>query len=159
AKRISLNVTGGDSAGAPSLKSPEDAINLMQDGERQMVLSDSGRASYRALLTDIANSRGVQMFHCSAGKDRTGWGTATLLSILGVPRAPIVHDSLLSNDSRSPPTAAPLAAMPAAAQPIYAPLLGVSKSFLQAGFDQVDETYGSMDAYATKGLHLSAKTI
>lgn len=39
---------------------------------------------------------GAMLIHCSAGKDRTGFGAALLLSALGVPREFVVEDYLLS---------------------------------------------------------------
>jgi len=87
-----------------------------------------------------ANDSGATMFHCSAGKDRTGWGTAILLSLLGVPRATIEADFMLSNEKLGDPKA-------------------VELSWLHAAFDEVDHLYGSMDAYARQGLRLDDATI
>jgi protein-tyrosine phosphatase len=39
------------------------------------------------------------LFHCSAGRDRTGVGAAMLLELLGVTRELIVKDFLVSNDT------------------------------------------------------------
>jgi protein-tyrosine phosphatase len=87
-----------------------------------------------------ANDSGAVVFHCSAGKDRTGWGTAVLLSLLGVPRATVESDFMLSNDKLGDPKA-------------------VELSWLRAAFDEVDHLYGSMDAYARQGLGLDDATI
>ncbi|MEY9953006.1 protein tyrosine/serine phosphatase [Leifsonia sp. EB34] len=46
-----------------------------------------------------------------------------------------------------------------AAAAAYAPLLGVQRSFLDASYSAVAEHYGSVDAYLTEGLGLSAQTI
>jgi protein-tyrosine phosphatase len=159
ATRVALNVIGTDSPTTPQLTSPQDAIAVMEDGERQFVLGQSARTAFHDLLTGIATTSGDQLFHCSAGKDRSGWASAVLLSILGVPRATIEHDYLLSNDYLAASNAAALAAMPAAAQPIYQPLMGVDLAFLDAGFDQVQQTFGSMDAYVRKGLGVTPATI
>ena len=40
----------------------------------------------RRLLTDLATGPVPQLFHCTAGKDRTGWAAALLLEIAGVDR-------------------------------------------------------------------------
>ncbi|UOX89246.1 tyrosine-protein phosphatase [Amycolatopsis sp. FBCC-B4732] len=87
-----------------------------------------------------ANGSGATVFHCSAGKDRTGWGTAILLSLLGVPRATVEADFLLSNEKLGDPEA-------------------VELSWLRAAFAEVDHLYGSMDAYARQGLRLDDATI
>ena len=53
---------------------------------------------YRRLLALVADpARRPLAFHCSAGKDRTGFGTALLLLALGVARDDIVEDYLATN--------------------------------------------------------------
>ena len=53
---------------------------------------------YRALLALVADSaRRPLAFHCTAGKDRTGFGAALLLLALGVPREAIMEDYLATN--------------------------------------------------------------
>jgi protein-tyrosine phosphatase len=93
------------------------------------------------LMRAIAgNGSGAVVFHCTAGKDRTGWATAILLSILGVPRATVEADFMLSNEKLGNPKA-------------------VELSWLRAAFDEVDHLYGSMDAYVRQGLRLDDATI
>src|SRR5262249_13598032 len=43
-------------------------------------------------------SRYAILYHCTAGRDRTGVATVLLLETLRVPRETIVHDYLLSNE-------------------------------------------------------------
>lgn len=93
------------------------------------------------LLRAIAGQgSGAVVFHCTAGKDRTGWATAVLLSLLGVPRATVEADFMLSNDKLGNPKA-------------------VELSWLRAAFAEVDHLYGSVDAYARQGLGLDDATI
>lgn len=96
--------------------------------------------AFGGLLRAVATNDGAVVFHCSAGKDRTGWGTAVLLTLLGVPRATVAADFLLSNEKLGDPSA-------------------VELSWLNAAFDEVDHLYGSMDAYAHQGLGLDDATI
>ena len=48
------------------------------------------------VLRDIAAAPANVLFHCTAGKDRTGMVAALLLSLAGVPRSDIVHDYAIS---------------------------------------------------------------
>ena len=57
----------------------------------------SEMGSILALLSDGANLPAV--FHCTAGKDRTGVTAALLLSVLGCPREVVVADYTLSHDA------------------------------------------------------------
>lgn len=53
---------------------------------------DAGTFAYRTLFETIADSDGGLIFHCAAGKDRTGVATALLLEVAGVPDATILED-------------------------------------------------------------------
>lgn len=106
-----------------------------------MVNYTGADAAFHDLLTAIAgNSDGATVYHCSAGKDRTGWGTAVLLDILGVPREVISADYLASNAYLGRDDA-------------------VELSWLNAAYDQVDRLYGSMDAYVRDGLGIDRATV
>ena len=145
----------------PTLTSAAAAESYMEEIEQQFVTNPTAQTAFGTLLTDIADSNGAVLYHCTAGKDRTGWATAVLLTLLGVPRAAVVQDYLLSNSYYfdSPAVQAELKAMPAAESAVYAPLLEVQASYLQAGFAQVTASYGSMYGYAVHGLGLSPQTI
>lgn len=53
---------------------------------------------YRKLFSLLQNEENIPlMFHCSAGKDRTGMAAALVLSSLGVDEETILDDYLLSN--------------------------------------------------------------
>ncbi|GAA1366725.1 tyrosine-protein phosphatase [Streptomyces beijiangensis] len=96
--------------------------------------------AFHDLLTAVATNEGATVYHCSAGKDRTGWSTAVLLTLLGVPRATVEADFLASNTYTGDAKA-------------------VELSWLRAAFAEVDHLYGSFDAYLRKGLKLDDTTI
>jgi protein-tyrosine phosphatase len=155
-----LNVLGTSTI-TPTLTSAAAAEQFMEEVEQEFVTNSTARAAFGALLTGIADSKGASLFHCTAGKDRTGWASAVLLTLLGVPQDTVMQDYLLSNTYYfdSPAVQAMLKAMPAAEAAIYTPLMEVEASYLQAGFDQVTASYGSMYDYAVHGLGLSPQTI
>jgi protein-tyrosine phosphatase len=155
-----LNVMA-DISITPTLTSPAAAAQYMQEIEQDFVTDATARAGFGDLLTGIADAKGAVVYHCTAGKDRTGWGTAVLLTLLGVPEQTVMQDYLLSNTYYfdSPAVQAMLKAMPAAEAAVYTPMLEVQASYLQAGLDQVKASYGSMYAYAVKGLGVSPQTI
>ncbi|GAA5179454.1 tyrosine-protein phosphatase [Rugosimonospora acidiphila] len=156
-----FNVLGAQGTPAAPITSEADAQQLLIDGERQMVLSDSAQQAYHDLFTTLAHTPGASLYHCSAGKDRTGWATAVLLTLLGVPSDVVMHDYLLSNQYYfdSPSVQSTLAAMPPATAAIYKHVLDVEPAYLQAGLDQVKASYGSMTNYALRGLRLSPATL
>ncbi|MFT4087762.1 MAG: tyrosine-protein phosphatase [Gordonia sp. (in: high G+C Gram-positive bacteria)] len=101
----------------------------------------------RTLLTikDTTAKGGTVLFHCTAGKDRTGWVAVSLLNILGVDRATIDADYLASNRYRH-------------ARP-NDPLNGVNMNLLNASYRAVRQHYGSFDGYLRRGLRLSQADI
>jgi protein-tyrosine phosphatase len=155
-----LDVMSGISL-TPSLTSASAAQQYMQEIEQYFVTNATARTGFGQLLTGVANSKGAVVFHCTAGKDRTGWATAVLLTLLGVPQSTVMQDYLLSNKYYfdSPAVQAELKAMPSAEAAVYAPMLEVQASYLEAGFAQVTASYGSMYTYAVRGLGVSPQTI
>ncbi|ROS76478.1 tyrosine-protein phosphatase [Cellulomonas sp. PhB143] len=151
ARDVHLDVLGTTASFAPT--SATDSERLMVEAERTMVSSDAARAAYTTVL-DHADDRGAILFHCTAGKDRTGWASATILTALGVPRETVEADYLASNDYRAQANAAVLAQLPAAQAEIYRPLLDVRSQYLAAGFDEVHQRYGTFGRYLFSGVHV-----
>jgi protein-tyrosine phosphatase len=158
--RVPLSVLGPTEPSLNAATQPA-AITLIESIEREFITLPSAKSAYHALFTDLADHDGTSVYHCSAGKDRTGWASAVLLTILGVPQKTVMADYLLSNRYYldSPAVQQELAAMPTAQAAVYRLLLQVAPDYLEAGFAQVKASYGSMDRYLSKGLHLSAETI
>jgi protein-tyrosine phosphatase len=173
AQAMIADVAGGDSAtnGIAKLLSghgnPQQmlgngkAAQFMIDANRQFVDSPTAKAAYKALFERLADPKSLPAtFHCTAGKDRTGWAQAIFLSIMGVPRDVIVQDYLLSNQYLKAKNDKMLAALKGKIDPaLIQPLMDVRPEYLQAGFDAADKEYGSMDGYVRNGLGLSEATI
>jgi protein-tyrosine phosphatase len=151
-KYVVDDVLGGSTTTTFNPTTPDAAHQLMIDAEKTMVSSTTGKAAYTDLFQEIERRPGALVFHCSAGKDRTGWGSAALLTTLGVPADVVQADYLLSNIYRADVNAAALATMPAGAAAIYQPLLDVRPEYLRSGFDDVDATFGSWNRYLSKGF-------
>ena len=91
----------------PDLTTPAASTAMMTSVYVTMVSNAGARAAIGDTLKRIASDRGATIVHCTAGKDRTGWTTALLLSVAGVDRQLIDMDYLLSNQySRAGITAA-----------------------------------------------------
>ncbi|KOV26957.1 hypothetical protein ADK60_20355 [Streptomyces sp. XY431] len=157
---VNANVLGVADTGAFNVTSPQAAVQAMVDAERTMVSADSARTAYHSVLNALVerNDENV-LFHCTAGKDRTGWASAALLTALGVPRETVEADYLASNTYRAAEIAATLAQLPPAYQAIYKPLLDVRSEYLAAGFDEVQRKFGSFDAYLKSGLGLDKRDL
>jgi protein-tyrosine phosphatase len=53
---------------------------------------ETGREAYRTLFETIADTNGRVLFHCTAGKDRTGVAAALMLGLAGVDAETITED-------------------------------------------------------------------
>ncbi len=89
------------------------------------------------------------LFHCSAGKDRTGYAAALFLASLGVDRKTIVDDYMLSAVYMKDKYAQIIKAYP-----IYEPLLTVKKEYIEGALGMIDEDFGGIETYLTKYLHV-----
>jgi protein-tyrosine phosphatase len=79
---------------------PEADDAFMADLYAQILLR--GAEVFGRLLTHLTEDDGLPaLFHCAAGKDRTGLAAALLLSVLGVDDEVILDDYELTNEFRS----------------------------------------------------------
>lgn len=106
--------------------------------------------AFASVLRDIRETDGAVLYHCSAGKDRTGWTTAVLLTILGVDRATVNADYMLTNEY-----------VDESGSSITGSLSGdgVKQEWLDTAFATADEKYGSFDNYVHQGLGLTDNDI
>lgn len=136
---------------------------LLVAANREFVTLPSARQSYAGLIRLILSSKRPVIFHCTAGKDRTGWATAIILTLLGATRETVLQDYLLSNERLAAKNASTLSAVAASQSnipPAYLePVLTVKAKYIEAAFFEVDRTYGSFDKYARDGLGLSEEEI
>ncbi|MFD9307381.1 tyrosine-protein phosphatase [Streptomyces sp. NPDC060048] len=151
-------------AGAPPFQSmptsPDEAVKAMVDAERAMVGGEGGKKAYTRVFEGMERDRDrAVLFHCTAGKDRTGWANASLLTALGVPGETVMADYLASNDYRKAANDAVLSHLPAAQAAVYKPMLDVRPEYLNAGYEEVEAAYGTFDNYLGNGLGIDAREL
>ena len=140
----------------------DEVVKVMIEMYRQFVADPSCRTSFGAalgLLTEQAEQGTPILFHCTAGKDRTGWLAALVLSALGADRETVIADYLLTDERTTRGRGAEARAvlvvtvrgMVGERQPV-APLLDVRREYLLAAFDEAETTYGSTEAFLREGL-------
>ncbi|MGG8409818.1 tyrosine-protein phosphatase [Streptomyces sp. 12297] len=115
---------------------------------RSFVSSSSGQAAYRTLLTELAApDAGPLLFHCTAGKDRTGWGATVILSLLGADEETVMAEYLSVNPAVRQAFAPLIEGFTASGgdPDIALALIGVVPSYLEAALDEVATRYGSME--------------
>lgn len=109
------------------------------------------------------NNGSPVVWHCSAGKDRTGFAAAILLRLLGVPQDVVMADYMASKQNALNARANQIRLLrlfkgDEAADKLGV-LLGVEEAWLAAAFDEIDTQWGSFDNYLREALELTDKDI
>lgn len=150
---------------AAVMQEPGNGYRHMIDVYRQMITVASAKAAFQKLFDLLlANQHGALLFHCTAGKDRTGIATYLILSALGVKEEVIIEDYLLTNDvtkdfrdqwlqkMRDQGASEALIANRAA-------LASVSADYLNAAVKEIKTKYGDVMHYLTNYLEISPTQI
>ena len=97
------------------------------------------------------------LFHCTAGKDRTGIGAALVLSALGVDRPTILNDYAATNEywKGNREQIVQSMAKQGMDEKTVKSMLAANPAYLQNMFDAIDRQYGSMDKFLTQELDLT----
>ncbi|QES48744.1 protein-tyrosine-phosphatase [Streptomyces venezuelae] len=160
ARYVVADVFAGSGSFQTLPKTPDEAVKAMVDAEKAMVSGEGGKKAYSQVFDGVRrdHSRAV-LFHCTAGKDRTGWADAALLTALGVPQETVMADYLASNDYRKAANDAILDHLPPQQAAVYKPLLDVRPEYLNSGYDEVKAAYGTFDRYLEDGLGIDAREL
>ena len=169
---VSLPVSGGDLGGVYELITSGDherqrrelgdgrAARFMVQMNREFVADARQREVFGGALRVLCTpGRLPLLYHCSGGKDRTGWMTAIVLTALGVSRELVVRDYLLSNDFHRTEyfkLRFDLVKTGIVADPeLLRPIMEQSAAYLGAAFEEADRRYGSFGAFLACGLDVS----
>ncbi len=115
---------------APDTSKPDEGVLAEFRG---YITGTQALASFGTALRRIIDLNGRPFYlHCNSGTYRTGWATAVLMTALGVDRAQVDQEFLLSNLT-----------------------FGVQYAwteYLDAAFDQIHRSFGTFDRYLSRGL-------
>lgn len=152
-------------------------LKLMQN--RNMIPEEFIESQYRNFVTDqysvkqyarfmdilLHHEEGAILWHCSAGKDRVGVGTALLLSALGVPREVIREDFLKTNlylEEEMQHMVRYLETKTIVDSKVMDKiriLYKVKGEYLDTVFETIDQEYGSIDYFMKKALYLNPRAV
>ena len=170
-----LNVLKDASGSAPTnllalLQNPTEGNKALGGGKieatfvksyRDFVTLPSAKTAYREFFISLADQNKLPaLFHCTTGKDRTGWAAAALLTLLDVPKKTVMEDYLRSNDYILPLYKKVIEAFvdgggePAIPQAIF----GVKVEYLEAAFDEMQTKYGTIENYFFEALGIETFT-
>jgi protein-tyrosine phosphatase len=126
-----------------------DALDAMQTTYRDFVKSDSNR--FAQLFEHLLDQAEPLLFHCTAGKDRTGLAAALILTALGVSQADIWKDYLLTNQLYKRNSTGVTTLSPDVAKIVWE----VQESFLNAALDEIQIRHNGIHNYLHSQLGLT----
>ncbi len=108
---------------------------------------------FRTLFTTLSDgAHRPLVFHCTAGKDRTGFASALLLTLLGVPWDDVMEDYLRTNELWT----GHVGRYPELDLDTRAAIVEARRPYLEAAFAAVRDDYGSAETFAEKALGIDA---
>jgi protein-tyrosine phosphatase len=153
-------ITSGDHERQRQALGDGRAASFMAEMNRTFVTDRRQREAFGSALRLLCAPGPLPLlFHCTSGKDRSGWMTAVVLTALGVPRELVLRDYLLSNDlHRTGYTKLryDLVKTGIVHDPeLLRPILEQSATYLGAAFEEADRRYGSFGRFLAHGLEVS----
>ncbi len=146
------NLSDGDFT---AITRPEQMVAMMENIYRHLVSDSDNVERYRQFFAILQQDDNLPLlYHCTAGKDRTGIASALILASLGADRKTIFEDYLVSNICLEAKYR-----KIAKAQPALAPGFFVTPDFLTTAFKTIDQRYGSLDAFLSKTLEVDSETL
>ncbi|WP_137596872.1 tyrosine-protein phosphatase [Paucilactobacillus kaifaensis] len=143
--------------------SSDAGYNHMLDVYRDMVTTPQAKKSYQAFFSHLLGNsdHNAVLFHCTAGKDRTGMGAVFLLSALNVDRPTIIRDYLLTNSVTKNYVESRIkkikqAGLSTAFAENTRALSTVSPDYINTALAEIDNQYGSVNNYLHQYLEISA---
>jgi protein-tyrosine phosphatase len=133
----------------------------------EFLQGDAGKEGYRRMFEELlALPEGKSLlFHCTAGKDRTGVGAMLILSALGVDQETIMGDFLLTNEFNAEKIAKEqemvksLSEDPKEQELLLVAMDYVSEEMMKNALDYLNSEYGSPVGYITRELGITEEQI
>lgn len=148
---------------------PQEELNgsgiIFHKNYREFVTSDQAKESFRGMLKALLQEENLPTFmHCRGGKDRTGFGAALILAIIGVEREEIIKDYLITQDVREERTKFKMAqyAKYTDNQDVLdylEAMIDTRRDYLESSFAAIDETYDSVEDYVKTALGITSEEI
>ena len=139
---------------------------MAADGRADMALIygmylETSAASISEIISELTSGATPAVFHCAAGKDRTGVVAAILLSAVGVTRDAVIAD-FMETEPYLPEIISYLQRRPAYADIVmrFPPgTMDVDPNFIIGFLDGVERTYGGIYAWLTERAGVSAESV
>lgn len=138
---------------------------IMQEQFRDFIRQQASLDAYRDVLNLIAQPECLPVNqHCRGGKDRTGFGAAIILTLLGVRKELVYRDFMMTGELRQNRNHRRMEQYRQETDnpqvlDFLSSVMETRESYLDAAFDEINQRYGSFNNYLTQGLGISTETI
>ena len=130
--------------------------------ETNVELATRFTPEFQQFMQEVLSVQGKPLlFHCAAGKDRTGFAAAILLRMLGVPQETVMQDYLLTNEYLIPGYKWSLFLVRLLRGKRFVDnvkgFMAAHPSYISAAFEAIDCEHGSFENYVRNGLGVSER--
>lgn len=139
--------------------------DIVMEQYKSFATKEQSKQAFAAMLKAIAKSNAPAIDqHCRGGKDRTGFGSLLILGILGVAKEDIVADYMLTYSNRIERNEVKMANYRKITQDkavlnyLYS-LIETRPEFIEASYDGIITSYGSIETYVTEELGITASEV
>ncbi len=149
---------GGAGSYMKYMTSPQRADSLIRSFYTR---TDHLKAKYKPMFDQLLSLEPDKalMFHCTAGKDRTGVGAALILYVLGVSEETIMNDYELTNQYRKALNEQTVKMMTAQGMPESSArsMMAANPEYLKSAFASIASKFGSVDKFLKNEIGLTAE--
>lgn len=138
--------------------------NQMTHQMHDLVMTEPAQKAYTAFLKQVKNLTPDTslLFHCQGGKDRTGWGAALILGLLGAEKEVIYEDYLLTDIYNKPRNEGRMAIYRQYTENEFVldflhSLQKTKVAYMNGAFDVLEKEFGTIPLYAEKMLDFGAE--
>ena len=147
------------------LRYPEKAMAHMAEVYEGFAAGEYSISQYRRFIDILLEAhKGAVLWHCTAGKDRAGFGSVIVQELLGVSREDIFADYLQTNVNLAPQVERMSADIrkqwgagqeAAEADEAMRCIFLAKEEYLRSAYEQIRNRFGSFDGYLARALKVT----
>ena len=140
------------------------ADNYMKKMYEIILFDEGSRARLKTIFDILLSTNGGVLWHCNAGKDRTGIIAMLIEGVCGVDESTIIEDYAVSDKFQRKKRAPQklllhIFPMPRGFKHILLALIKAKPEYMKGAINAIKERYGSFENYFKEGLLFDEKSI
>lgn len=164
---VSRDAESDEQAFMMLINNPDGAMDYMRRTYESFIASETANRGYELFVRRLLDGEEKAiLWHCTAGKDRTGFASVILLEILGADRDLIIQDYLATNRFIEPDVQEMIsfffrrtgAETPESEQAMRN-LFCAREEYINAAYAKIEEMHGDFTGYMRNALNLGPQDI